>query len=56
MRSWEGGTSFRSAVESDKEVISFLSVEKIRAAFSVDRQLTHVDRIFSQVFRQGAQN
>jgi adenylosuccinate lyase len=56
MRSWEGGTSFRSAVESDKEVISFLSLEKIRAAFSVDRQLTHVDRIFSQVFRQGAQN
>jgi len=56
MRSWEGGTSFRSAVESDKEVIYFLPVEKIRAAFSVDRQLTHVDRIFTQVFRQGAQN
>ena len=56
MRSWEGGTSFRSAVESDKEVLSFLSLEKIKAAFSVDRQLTHVDRIFRQVFRQGAQN
>jgi len=56
MRSWEGGTSFRSAVESDKEVIYFLPLEKIRAAFSVDRQLTHVDRIFTQVFRQGAQN
>jgi adenylosuccinate lyase len=56
MRSWEGGTSFRSVVESDKEIISFLSLEKIRAAFSVDRQLTHVDRIFSQVFRQDAQN
>ena len=56
MRSWEGSTSFRSAVESDKEVISFLPLEKIRAAFSVDRQLTHVDRIFSQVFRQDAQN
>ncbi len=56
MHSWEGGTSFRSAVESDKEVLKFLSLEKIRAAFSVDRQLTHVDRIFRQVFRQEAQN
>ncbi len=56
MQSWEGGTSFRSAVESDKEVLSFLSLEKIKAAFSVDRQLTHVDRIFRQVFRQDPQN
>ena len=56
MRAWENGASFRSAVESDKEVLSFLSLEKIRAAFSVDRQLTHVDRIFRQVFRQGPQN
>jgi adenylosuccinate lyase len=56
MQSWEGGTSFRSAVESDKEVLSFLSLEKIKAAFSVDRQLTHVDRIFGQVFRQDPQN
>jgi adenylosuccinate lyase len=56
MRSWEGGTSFRSAVESDQKVLSFLSLEKIRAAFSVDRQLTHVDRIFRQVFLQDAQN
>jgi len=56
MRAWESGGSFRAAVESDKEVLSFLSIEKIRAAFSVDRQLTHVDRIFRQVFLQGAQN
>ncbi|MCU1335233.1 MAG: Adenylosuccinate lyase [Bryobacterales bacterium] len=56
MRAWEGGGSFRAAVESDKEVLSFLTIEKIRAAFSVDRQLTHVDRIFRQVFRQGSQN
>ena len=56
MRAWESGGSFRAAVESDKELLSFLSLEKIRAAFSVDRQLTHVDRIFRQVFRQDAQN
>jgi adenylosuccinate lyase len=56
MHAWESGGSFRTAVESDKKVLSFLSVEKIKAAFSVDRHLTHVDRIFRQVFGQDAQN
>ena len=56
MRAWESGGSFRSAIESDAEVLSFLSIEKIAAAFSVDRQLAHVDRIFRQVFRQDPQN
>lgn len=56
MRAWESGGSFRSAIESDAEVLSFLSIEKIAAAFSVDRQLAHVDRIFHQVFRQDPQN
>ena len=56
MRSWESGGSFRAAVESDEKVISFLPVEKIRAAFSVDRQLSHVDRIFHQVFGQDSKN
>jgi adenylosuccinate lyase len=54
MRAWEGGGSFRDAISSDKEVLSFLSIEKIQAAFSVDRQLAHVDRIFRQVFLQDA--
>lgn len=56
MHAWESGTSFRAAMESDEEVLSFLSLEKIKAAFSVERQLTQVDRIFHQVFRQDAQN
>jgi len=56
MRAWESGGSFRAAIQADKEVLSFLSIEKIAAAFSVDRQLAHVDRIFRQVFRQDAQN
>src|SRR6476646_1180144 len=34
MRAWESGESFRATVESDKEILSFLSLEKIRAAFS----------------------
>jgi len=56
MHAWESGGNFRAAVESDKKVLSFLSLEKIKAAFSVDRHLTHVDRIFRQVFGQDAQN
>jgi hypothetical protein len=56
MRAWENSGSFRAAIQSDKEVLSFLSIEKIAAAFSVDRQLAHVDRIFRQVFRQDPQN
>ena len=56
MRAWESGASFRASVESDDKVLSFLSLEKIQAAFSVDRQLTHVDRIFRQVFGQDTQN
>ena len=56
MRAWEQGTSFRAAVESDKEILSFLSVEKIRTVFSVDRHLAHVDRIFHQVFDQAPKN
>jgi len=56
MQAWEGGGNFRAAVESDQEILSFLPLEKIRAAFSVDRQLTHLNRIFRQVFGQDAQN
>jgi adenylosuccinate lyase len=56
MQAWESGGNFRAAIESDKEVLSFLSIEKIATAFSVDRQLAHVDHIFRQVFRQDAQN
>jgi adenylosuccinate lyase len=56
MRAWEQGTSFRAAVESDKKILSFLSVEKIKTVFSVDRHLVHVDRIFRQVFDQASKN
>jgi adenylosuccinate lyase len=51
MRAWESGEDFRAAVETDKEVSSFLSVEKIERAFSVSRYLLHVDTIFARVFR-----
>jgi adenylosuccinate lyase len=50
MRAWENEGNFRASIESDKEVLFYLSIEQIREAFSVDRYLLHVDRIFTRVF------
>ena len=50
MRAWESASDFRAAIEADPEVSSFLSIEQIRRAFSVDRYLVHVDGIFTRVF------
>ena len=50
MLAWESEGNFRASVESDKQVLSYLSIEKIQKAFSVDRYLLHVDRIFARVF------
>jgi adenylosuccinate lyase len=51
MGAWEKNSNFRAAVESDQEILSYLSIEKIHEAFSVARYLTHVDRIFARVFQ-----
>jgi len=50
MQAWESGGSFRKAVEQDPEVLSYLGIEKIQQAFSLDRYLKSVDRIFARVF------
>ena len=50
MQAWENDSDFRAAVESDQQVRSFLSLEKIRAAFSVERQLVHINTIFERLF------
>jgi adenylosuccinate lyase len=50
MQCWESGRNFRASIESDKEVLSFLSLESINQAFSIGRYLVHVDRIFDRVF------
>jgi adenylosuccinate lyase len=50
MRASETEGDFRRAIESDAEILNFLSLEQIRRAFSVDRYLEHVDRIFARVF------
>ena len=50
MRSWEEGSDFRKAIEADPEVSKLLAPEEVAAAFSVERYLQHVDRIFARVF------
>ena len=50
MRAWESDGNFRASIESDKEILSFLSLEQIQQAFSIGRYLLHVDRIFARVF------
>jgi len=50
MAAWQSDGDFHNAVLQDKEILSYLSVEKINGAFSINRQLLHVSRIFEQVF------
>jgi adenylosuccinate lyase len=52
MNAWETGCDFQSAVESDQQVLSFLPIIKIKAAFSLDRHLAHVQQIFDRVFQK----
>jgi len=56
MRAWETGGDFRAAVSQDKEVLAYLTLEQIKAAFSTGRQLKHVDAIFRRVFDKGVPN
>jgi adenylosuccinate lyase len=50
MRAWEEESNFREAIENDPEVRAVLPPEKIAEAFSLERQLRNVDRIFARVF------
>jgi adenylosuccinate lyase len=50
MEAWATEGDFQHAVEHDKKILSYLSIERIRQAFSLDRHLLHVDRIFERVF------
>jgi adenylosuccinate lyase len=50
MRAWEEESDFRAAVEADPEVRGVLSPDRIAEAFSLDRQLRNVDKIFDRVF------
>jgi adenylosuccinate lyase len=50
MRAWESDGDFRAAIESDPEIRAVLSPDQIAEAFSLDRQLRNVDRIFDRLF------
>jgi adenylosuccinate lyase len=56
MRAWEAegetGGDFRSAVEEDAKILSFLTIEETKRTFSLDRQLANVARIFARVFQK----
>jgi adenylosuccinate lyase len=50
MRSWETESNFRAAIESDPDVRKHLTLEQLAESFSLQRQLTNVDKIFERVF------
>jgi adenylosuccinate lyase len=50
MEAWEADGDFQAAIQSDEKILSYLSIAQINAAFSLDRQLAHVDQIFARVF------
>ena len=50
MQSWETEANFRAAIENDPAVREHLSLEQIEKAFSMDRQLANVSKIFERVF------
>lgn len=50
MKAWETDGNFRAVMESHPEVTALLSPEKIARAFSLERQLGNIDRIFERVF------
>lgn len=50
MRAFESESDFRAAIEGDEEIAKILTREQIAEAFSLERQLRHVGRIFERVF------
>jgi len=50
MRSWETESNFREAIENDADVRKHLTLEQLAESFSLERQLTNVEKIFQRVF------
>jgi len=50
MKAWEEEGDFRAAVENDPEIRAALGPARIAEAFSLERQLRNVDKIFDRVF------
>ena len=51
LRAWDEEGDFRARIEAEERVREYLKPEQIAQAFSLSRQLTHVDQIFARVFR-----
>ena len=54
MKAWEEEGDFRAAIEADPEIGKVLSAPQIAEAFSLERQLRNVDKIFARVFGTAA--
>ena len=50
MRAWDEEGDFRAAIEADPEIRAALTPAQIAEAFSLERQLRNVDKIFERVF------
>jgi adenylosuccinate lyase len=50
MRAWEQESDFQTAIGSDPAIARFLNPEQLEHTFSLNRQLKHVDVIFTRVF------
>ena len=50
MNAWLEDANFREEIESDTEIRALLTPAQLAHSFSVERQLTNVDRIFARVF------
>lgn len=49
MKAWEDQTPFRSLIESDSQILHFLTMEEIGEAFNVEYHMRRVDEIFERV-------
>jgi adenylosuccinate lyase len=50
MRAWKDELNFRELVMNDAEITSRVPAKQIEQAFSIERQLRNVDKIFRRVF------
>ncbi|MBI4906801.1 MAG: adenylosuccinate lyase [Acidobacteria bacterium] len=50
MRCWEEDGDFAGEIKADPEIRKYLSEEELAHTFSLDRQLSNIDRIFARVF------
>jgi adenylosuccinate lyase len=51
MRCWENDLDLYEALAADEEVRKYLTPEKLRGSFGLQKQLANVDAIFRRVFQ-----